>query len=91
MVVMNISEKAAWIRAARIAGERQRREQQRVTESHALGLEMVVKQLIREDKQRQRVEESARRLAEWAQSLPKTQPPAKQKQLSVLDFMSTGA
>lgn len=86
---MNAAEKAKWIQAARIDGERKRREQQRVTESHALGLEIVVKQLIREDQQRQQVEESARRLAAWAQSLPKAQPPAKQKQLSLLDFMSS--
>ena len=82
---MNTAERAAWIQAARITGERTR-QRQLMAESRARGWGLAVKQLIAEDQQRQS-EVNARRLAEWAQSLP--QPPAKPKRIPMLDYMST--
>ena len=82
---MNVAERAAWIEAAHKVGERQRREQQAL--EHARGLELAVKQLIAEDVKQRQSEVNARRLAEWAQSLP--QPLAKYKPMSQLDYMST--
>jgi hypothetical protein len=62
--------------------EKQRKER---SEQHAYGLRLAVESIIAEDKQRKQIEENARRLAEWAESLPK--PPTKQKDISLLDVM----
>jgi hypothetical protein len=85
---MNAREKAEWIQAARKVGEQQRREQ---TEEAGKYWLLASQAMIAEDTRRRQIREqtdaTCKAWAEWAQSLP--QPPAKQKHIPMLDYMST--